>query len=564
MTARRAVPLLVATLVVASASALASALVPTAAAATCTRSWTGGDGSWSDPAKWSGGVVPQPADVVCVTAPGTYTVTVEPDVQASANAGLTIGGSSGTQTVLVQGGTRPGGTPAEATLFVGGEASIEAGGVLELRSGGGANPGRSLVLGVSAEPQVVNRGVLRFSAGGTGVVDARVALRNEGLVDVGEDALRTSTSTFTNVGTIALAAGRTFEITGSGLGPIVELTGGELTGSGRILMTNGRLTHTGTSMVGPRVDWCVGTVRTPGPAAGSFRAVWTTLCGAPTLAGDIGASSSVVVDGTGTSDFGLSLESAVVNRGTLELTGSSAASRTRTFGNPITNEGTLRVTGPGPRLVGTSLTNHGVLDVASPQLEVTAAFAQSGTGTLDLDVGPEAATRLKAQSLALDGTLKVDTLGAVAPPVTIAEGTRTGVFAATQFGVSPWTVDYQPAAVVLQAPAPPPPPPPPPAPPAPANPTVVPPATAVPKPPATTKPRCRVPSLKNRTVANARKALTKARCRLGKVTRPKGVRSNRGLVVRRQSRKVGATLASHAKVDIVLGRKPPARRSPRG
>jgi hypothetical protein len=68
----------------------------------CDTSWLGGDGLWSDAAKWSNNV-PNEADAArdqaCIAANGTYTVTLKGFRSA---AELTLGGGSGIQTLQIQ------------------------------------------------------------------------------------------------------------------------------------------------------------------------------------------------------------------------------------------------------------------------------------------------------------------------------------------------------------------------------------------------------------------------------------------------------------------------------
>src|SRR5579872_754347 len=76
--------------------------MPAVASAACSDSWKSAtSGSWSTPSDWSTGSVPTSADNVCIAAAGTYTVTV-PGITAQANS-LTLGASTGTQTLDVQG-----------------------------------------------------------------------------------------------------------------------------------------------------------------------------------------------------------------------------------------------------------------------------------------------------------------------------------------------------------------------------------------------------------------------------------------------------------------------------
>src|SRR5436190_10712498 len=60
-------------------------------------SWTNAaGGSWQTGSNWSTGAVPQPGDRAFITLDGTYKVTLDDDVSI---AGLTLGGTSGTQTL---------------------------------------------------------------------------------------------------------------------------------------------------------------------------------------------------------------------------------------------------------------------------------------------------------------------------------------------------------------------------------------------------------------------------------------------------------------------------------
>ncbi len=66
--------------------------------------------------------------------------------------------------------------------------------------------------------------------------------------------------------------------------------------------------------------------------------------------------------------------------------------------------------------------------------------------------------------------------------------------------------------------------------------------------------QCVVPSLAHDSLAVASKSLRKARCRLGKVTHPRG--HDGVLVVTAQGYKRGTKLAQGTAVAVVLGPKP--------
>ena len=78
---------------------------PAQAAGGCSDSWTNtAGGSWETPTNWSDGAVPTISDTVCITAPGTYTVTVSGGMSGTETVGgLTLGAGSGTQTLDIAG-----------------------------------------------------------------------------------------------------------------------------------------------------------------------------------------------------------------------------------------------------------------------------------------------------------------------------------------------------------------------------------------------------------------------------------------------------------------------------
>ena len=96
----------------------------------------------------------------------------------------------------------------------------------------------------------------------------------------------------------------------------------------------------------------------------------------------------------------------------------------------------------------------------------------------------------------------------------------------------------------LSSPAPPPPPAPPAPPPAPPPPPPPPPPPVV---------RCAVPLLKGKTLLGARRALVRANCRLGAVTRAYSTRVRSGRVLS-QRPAAGRRLARYARVSVVMSR----------
>src|SRR5262249_25104537 len=135
----------------------------------------------------------------CITVAGTYTVTLT----ASANAGsLTLGGASGTQTLLEQGG----GSAGSIQLAIGsGGAAIGAHGVLTLTT---TDSNYSLI--DSGTVAIANAGTINLgtAGGGTGTIYLRAPVTNTGTTNVVSPSatLDFGSRTFSNQGTFNVAA----------------------------------------------------------------------------------------------------------------------------------------------------------------------------------------------------------------------------------------------------------------------------------------------------------------------------------------------------------------------
>lgn len=73
------------------------------------------------------------------------------------------------------------------------------------------------------------------------------------------------------------------------------------------------------------------------------------------------------------------------------------------------------------------------------------------------------------------------------------------------------------------------------------------------------RPACVVPSLHGYTLSDARRALAKAHCRLGKVSTPRHHRGS--LIITRQTPRAGKKLANAAAIAVTLGPRPHRHRS---
>ncbi len=122
---------------------LATFATTAAAAQACDETWNNASGgSWSTASNWTPNAVPSSNQSVCITLPGNYTVTLP---ASGANiASLTLGASSGTQTLDVQGQdyNYAGEIYNSTTLTLNAASAIGSSGELILdATGGGVAPG---------------------------------------------------------------------------------------------------------------------------------------------------------------------------------------------------------------------------------------------------------------------------------------------------------------------------------------------------------------------------------------------------------------------------------------
>jgi hypothetical protein len=122
----------------------------------CTDSWAAASsGSWGTASAWSAGRVPTTTDNVCITLPGTYTVTIAPIGSAAGQsvASLTLGATSGTQTLDVSGESSistSNETQNTTALVLMNGGTISSSGMVILDATGGGTPTQGGALGGNA------------------------------------------------------------------------------------------------------------------------------------------------------------------------------------------------------------------------------------------------------------------------------------------------------------------------------------------------------------------------------------------------------------------------------
>jgi hypothetical protein len=398
--------------------------VSAAAAQACDANWKGGSGSWGTASAWSPEAVPTGGQSVCITAAGTYTVTVSADAAAKT---LTVGGAASAPTVDVVGTTQniagdtyPETTLAAETISFAANSKL----VLDATDDGSGNPpgGGGVVEGstltddgqietTSSDPQWDNR--IRVSnlriAPGAGLLDASGTLL---FLKEGEGAYPWAT---TNEGTFTVASGASAEMQPSFGGKAGFINAGSVVNEGSITTHEAEWEQQTGSESGNPVVLQSGSTLTDSAGAGSFLGDNDTF----TVTGTIPAGQTVTVRGEpfdigGETYYSTGLNNAgkeLVNDGTLVLnpTGSGeTGGDVNVEGGSIHNNGTIdvetetasRVTqiqesitnGPSGRLAidggifqgnsGAPLTNEGLVTVAPGavyQLQEGATFLNHGT-----------------------------------------------------------------------------------------------------------------------------------------------------------------------------------------
>lgn len=358
-----------------------------AAAQTCTGDmWTNtSGGAWDTGTNWSMGSPPTGSIVGCITAAGSYTVTIGNET-ISAGA-LTVGGSGSTPTLTI--GNSSSGM-AHVTF-----PSVTNSGTVE--------PGLEASLTVTGE--FLNTGTFEVPASSfTGATLNIASFDNQGQFTVNDSStyeLPTSTSTFLNdsTGTVTIASGQSLTISSpSGeTGTVIQdgvidnsgvltiqdaatIEGGSICGTAPRLGVDAQATTIGTSLAfAPTV--ATGATCSINPTDNLFIA---NIAG--TMSGNIPAGYTVIIGDGGSGFANVTVSGAVTNSGTLEpgfgatLTDTSAFTNSGKFVVPVSGFTTV--------LDFTSFTNKKTftIDATTTYSLPTSAstLANDSTGTLNV------------------------------------------------------------------------------------------------------------------------------------------------------------------------------------
>jgi len=341
-------------LIVVCIIALACLGASAAAAQACTKTWNGGTGSWSEENKWTPKGVPLSEDEVCITAPGTYTVTLAPypGELGRPSAGdniksLTLGAASGAQTLDIAGQSSTSISNEqvnEVSLNVSATATVNTTGtlVLDASTAGvpGSEPAKEKGGSATFRGTLVNYGQIDTQSSTSlfpvNKFEANVTNEPSGSVHVnsgtfqedrqGEGAYPWSA---TNDGSYTVASGATLEMNPSFAGTAAFTNDGSVVNEGSITMDGPSATWTqsGGSVSGNAVVLQDSTTLADSVGAGQF--LMNHSSGA--ITGTIPAGQTVTVQG---SPYSYGGEAYFAN--TLSLAGAT-----------LVNDGTLILNAPG-------------------------------------------------------------------------------------------------------------------------------------------------------------------------------------------------------------------------
>lgn len=424
----------------------------------CTDSWKGGSGSWAEGSNWSTGTIPGVDDNVCITAAGTYTVTL---MNADISIGsLQLGGASGTQTLdLISNAT------TSTSLNMTAPSVINANGVLSLYS--------TQYTTYLRDTTITNDGTLETSGAGSFTYDEIYSdLTNDAggtFLFGGINVEIPNNTVTTNDGTFDVAAGTDVLTEG---GSFVQ-QGGVLGNEGTLDVDAATFVQEGGSAapLSKPVTLTNSTLVDTGGATGSF-----DLEGiGPVLQGTVQPKQTVTVDGAA-NDAETTLRGSVTNRGVLvvqskrgdfsELTGGRLVNRGHAefvgggsveVQSAIVNEhgARLMIATPVPAMLSGRTTNDGTLALArGAKCDLGGGALVDGAGaTTDVvvDAGHGVSSFISG-SLHLKGTLSVAAVGtpkAGSRYVLVHSATVAGTFASVHGGAVAYRCKYTSSSVTL-------------------------------------------------------------------------------------------------------------------
>ena len=371
------------------ASMVASA--PPAAAQSCDTWNNTSGGAWDTGSNWSDNAPPSGSTDACITAPGSYTVTIGNETITA--GALTVGGSGSTPTLSI--GNSGSGEP-DITF-----ASVSNSGTIESGFGGSFTVSGNFTNTGAATLEVPNTGF-----GGTALNVA--SLDNQGSFEVNATTtytLPTSSSTLLNdsTGTISVASGNSLTITSPSGQTGTVTQDGVLDNSGQFIAAAAVTVQGGSICNNPLQVGMDGQAATTDGLAFASSVGSGPSCGtgiptdnifianiAGSLSGNIPSAYTVSVGDGGSASARITIPSAMTVEGTLNLGNEGSLSSTAA----ITNMGTIDAVASsfaGEAFNLSSLTNKGALDVNTPSTyelpKSSSTLVNSSSGTISVASG---------------------------------------------------------------------------------------------------------------------------------------------------------------------------------
>src|SRR5580692_7081815 len=396
-------------------------------------------GSWSTGSNWSKKAPPTSEEEACITENGTYTVTLS--ATSVSVASLTIGGSSGTQTLAVESSCA-----GSASLAGIGGLAVGIKGAITLTSGG------LCANGVTLSGPITNAGTITAAPGTSGGArNLQGNLTNKGTLAVDANtSFNGSKATLTNEGTVELAEGLELYIASgdsftNGAGGSIAATGGA-----NVFIPSGATFNEGAGTTSGTQPVIVesGALNYTGSGASVIRLRSYTS----QLSGNIASGQSLLIEGCAGDGYPAYAEAAkgFSNAGTIKLTSAKYSGTTDCGGNDaskltlesgtLTNTGTIDVEpgAGGERQLDGSLTNKGTFAVDTGTSFDESKAALVNEGAVELGEGVEL-------SVGGNGTFTNGAGGSISAPgganVLIPSGATFNEGAGTTSGTQPVIVE---------------------------------------------------------------------------------------------------------------------------
>jgi fibronectin-binding autotransporter adhesin len=409
------------------------ALAPSSAhAAGCTDEWTNtAGGNWFTGSNWSKNAPPSSEEEACITANGTYTVTMtQTNVTGTVSLhSLTVGGTSGTQTLAVGSSCS-----LNAILTTTNGIANGAQGAIALTNGDGCGDNVTVV------GPITNAGTLTTEHANGGTRNLQGNITNTGTLAINTNTADNGASTLlTNKGSINLAEGTQLSV--SAKNSLTNGTGGLIsaTGTANVLLTGATFNEGAGKTSGTKpviVD--DGTLSY---IAGGGKSL-IALHGTSALSGSLVAGQSLSIESTCSENAVATAGASFTNAGAITLTNGDGCGDTATLvvsAGTLTNSGTLttEVAHGGARTLQGNITNTGTLTIGAN----TAYNGESAVLTNEGEVNVPEATQLTVSNKGAVVNAGGKITGTGSGDVFIGAGTSFTEGAGTTSGTKPVIVD---------------------------------------------------------------------------------------------------------------------------